>query len=63
MAETTSSAFEPSPAFEHWRAGYGPITHNDETVERIRALALSPNASVPAAIAPMIGQGLGSTRW
>ena len=26
MAATTSTAFEHSPAFEHWRAGYGPIT-------------------------------------
>lgn len=36
MADTTSSAFE------HWRTGYGPITHSDETVERIRTLAQSP---------------------
>ncbi|HML41657.1 MAG TPA: hypothetical protein PKE13_01875, partial [Hyphomicrobium zavarzinii] len=36
MAATTSSAFE------HWRAGYGPITHTDETIERIRSLAQSP---------------------
>lgn len=33
MAATTSSGFD------HWRAGYGPIRHRDETVERIRALA------------------------
>jgi len=48
MAETTSSAFEPSPAFEHWRAGYGPITHSDETVERIRALAQLPKVNPDA---------------
>jgi phosphoketolase len=30
-----------SPAFEHWRTGYGQITHTDETVERIRVLAQS----------------------
>ncbi|WP_072386905.1 xylulose 5-phosphate 3-epimerase [Hyphomicrobium sp. CS1BSMeth3] len=35
MAATTSSAFE------HWRAGYGPINHGDETIERIRAFAQS----------------------
>lgn len=28
-------------AFEHWRAGYGPIRHEAETVERIAALAAS----------------------
>ncbi|CAD5291380.1 D-xylulose 5-phosphate [Bosea sp. 62] len=35
MVATTSSAVE------HWRSGYGPITHGDETVERIRTLAQS----------------------
>ncbi len=39
MAATTSSA----SVFEHWRAGYGPITHRDETVERIHMLAQSHN--------------------
>ncbi|HBT67496.1 xylulose 5-phosphate 3-epimerase [Agrobacterium tumefaciens] len=48
MAATTSTAFEHSPAFEHWRAGYGPITHSDETVERIRALAQSPKQNPDA---------------
>lgn len=28
-------------AFETWRKGYGPIAHNDETVERAAALAAS----------------------
>lgn len=28
-------------ALEHWRAGHGLISHSDETVERIRALAQS----------------------
>lgn len=28
-------------AFEYWRAGYGPIKHGEETVERIYALAQS----------------------
>ncbi|MBA4208226.1 MAG: xylulose 5-phosphate 3-epimerase [Parvibaculum sp.] len=28
-------------AFETWRKGYGPIVHNDETIERVAALASS----------------------
>ncbi|MCP5333423.1 MAG: xylulose 5-phosphate 3-epimerase [Pseudomonadales bacterium] len=28
-------------AFETWRKGYGPITHNEETIERVAALATS----------------------
>lgn len=30
-----------SEAFEHWRRGYGPIDHREETVDRVRALATS----------------------
>lgn len=35
MSETTKETFET------WRKGYGPIAHNDQTVERVNALATS----------------------